>query len=193
MSCLQQKEEGVWIATDPDNGIARAVLRFNCQDQILNGEPYPPGPAWYVHLWGNCSPSDCDWGEVGGRRIAEGVIYAAYDHGFARRGVHIKAYSHGELWMYIYTHFTDNSGRADYETEQFFRPAGDSLQSGASLVEIETFRKRNVPKGLPRNAMITDTTAGDHGTRLTLRDVVKPLPAPSGVIDSLKEAQRGKN
>lgn len=43
--CAEQEEDGQWVNTDANTrGITRAHLRFVCQDQILNGEPYPPGP-----------------------------------------------------------------------------------------------------------------------------------------------------
>ena len=46
MVCAAQPEEGQWENIDANTrGLTRAVLRFTCQDQILNGEPYPPGPS----------------------------------------------------------------------------------------------------------------------------------------------------
>ncbi|HAC66126.1 MAG TPA: hypothetical protein DCF68_21985 [Cyanothece sp. UBA12306] len=46
--CIQPDEEGSWRNTDPQTrSITRVELRFVCQDQILNGQPYPPGPPWY--------------------------------------------------------------------------------------------------------------------------------------------------
>lgn len=55
-----------------------------CQDQIDNGQPYPPGPPWYMRIFGKCHPTDCDWGQVGAQRLSTGHIYATYDQGFAR-------------------------------------------------------------------------------------------------------------
>lgn len=178
MSCLQQSEEGIWLATDPSNSIPRAQLRFNCQDQILNGEPYPPGPPWYVHLWGACSPTNCDWGEVGGRRLDNGVIYATYDHGFARRGVHIQATSPGELWVYIYTHFVDGSGRQDYEMEQFMRPEPGSLHAQANAHELVAFRKRRTHQGHFPSATSFDNNPNAHGESTALRGVIRGRPSP---------------
>lgn len=61
--CLTQPEDGTWRNSDPNTlSLTQAVLQFICQDQILNGEPHPPGPPWRVHLWGDCLPTDCDWG-----------------------------------------------------------------------------------------------------------------------------------
>lgn len=121
-SCATPPEQGNWINADPNTrSITRIQLRFVCQDQILNGQPYPPGPPWYVHVYGKCYPTDCDWGEVGARRLDTGHIYAVYDQGFAKRYVYAKMsqYRPGQLWVYMRTDFTDPS-RADYETQNWF-------------------------------------------------------------------------
>ena len=120
--CVQPPEEGRWRNADPNsNSLTRIVLRFVCQDQILNGQPYPPGPPWYVHIFGKCSPTDCDWNEVGAQRLSSGFIYAVYDQGYAKRYVYAKmsAYRPGQLWVYVFTDFTD-PGRADYAVNNWF-------------------------------------------------------------------------
>lgn len=178
MSCAQQPEEGVWIATDTSNGITRAILRYNCQDLVLNGEPYPPGPPWYVHLWGKCSPSDCDWGEVAGRRLDNGVIYSTYEHGFARRGIHMQSVSSGELWMYVYTQFTDGSGRPDYEMELFMRPESGSLRRGAASDELAAFRNGEIRTKQARTSMSVDANPRSYDAKLSERGSPRPLPRP---------------
>ena len=78
--CIQPEEEGTWQNTDPDTrSLTRIELRFVCQDQIMNGQPNPPGPPWYVHVFGKCHPTDCNCGEVGDQEIGTGHIYAFYD------------------------------------------------------------------------------------------------------------------
>lgn len=121
-SCSTPPEQGNWINTDPNTrSITRIQLRFVCQDQILNGQPYPPGPPWYMHIYGKCYPTDCDWGEVGARRLDTGHIYAVYDQGFAKRYVYARMsqYRPGQLWVYMRTDFVDPN-RADYETQNWF-------------------------------------------------------------------------
>jgi hypothetical protein len=120
--CLVQQEDGHWVNIDPNTrALTRAELRFTCQDQILNGQPYPPGPPWHVHLWGKCHPTDCDWGEVGAQRLSTGHIYATYDQGFARRYVWAKMsiYLPGKLWVYTWTDFQDPA-RPDYAMQNWF-------------------------------------------------------------------------
>jgi hypothetical protein len=121
--CLAQSEDGQWVNTDAaTRSLTRIELRFTCQDQVLNGQPYPPGPAWHVHIWGKCHPTDCDWGEVGAVRLGSGFIFAYYDQGFARRYVYAKMsiYRPGQLWVYAWSDFTAPS-RPDYAVNNWFR------------------------------------------------------------------------
>jgi hypothetical protein len=120
--CLTPQEEGAWRNADPNTrSLTRVNLRFTCQDQILNGEPYPPGPAWHIHVWGKCHPSDCDWGEVGAERLSNDKIYGHYNQGFARRYVYARMsqYRPGQLWVYTWTNFT-SSDRQDYGSHNWY-------------------------------------------------------------------------
>ncbi|UCE66117.1 MAG: hypothetical protein JSU85_14910 [Candidatus Zixiibacteriota bacterium] len=124
--CADPPEDGNWVNTDPNTrGITKINLRFVCQDQILNGELYPPGPPWYMHIWGKCHPNDCDWGEVGAREVntsTRDFIYTVYRQGFATRYVYasMSIYRPGQLWVYIWTDFADPN-RPDYEMHNWFR------------------------------------------------------------------------
>jgi hypothetical protein len=121
--CVTPQEEGSWVNTDPNtNSITRIQLRFVCQDQILNGQPYPPGPPWYIHIFGKCHPTDCDWGEIGAQKLNTGQIYGTYNQGFARRYVYARMsqYRPGQLWVFIHTDFTDPN-RADYDVQNWFK------------------------------------------------------------------------
>ncbi len=128
MSCAEQREDGKWVNTDPaTRGLTRAELRFTCQDQILNGEPYPPGPPWHMRLWGSCSPQDCSWGEVDAENRTVGdrnYVFATYRQGFATRYVYadMSLYRAGQLWIWMWTNFADPE-RADYEFQGWFRTA----------------------------------------------------------------------
>jgi hypothetical protein len=123
--CVQSPEEGKWANADPNTqSLTRAELRFTCQDQILNGQPYPPGPPWHIHLWGKCHPTDCDWGEVGAQNVTIGsrtYVYAVYQHGFATRYVYadMSLYRAGQLWIWMWTDFSDPN-RPDYEAQNWF-------------------------------------------------------------------------
>jgi|KBSSwiStaDraftv2_1062776.scaffolds.fasta_scaffold66666_3 hypothetical protein len=123
--CIAQQEVGSWVNADPNTrSLTRADLRFTCQDQVLNGEPYPPGPPWHMHLWGKCSPTDCDWSEIGADSVTIGsrtYVHAIYHQGFATRYVYadMSLYRPGQLWIWMWTDFAD-PGRADYESQNWF-------------------------------------------------------------------------
>jgi hypothetical protein len=120
--CATPSEEGTWKNIDVNTrSITKIVVRFQCQDQILNGQPYPPGAPYYLHLFGKCSPSDCDWGEVESNRTGSGWLFSTYNQGFAKRYVHVRMSQRyrGKLFVYIYTDFTDPQ-RADYSVSNWF-------------------------------------------------------------------------
>ena len=123
--CATPAEEGTWVNADPNTrSLTRAELRFTCQDQVLNGQPYPPGPAWHMHLWGKCHPSDCNWTEIGAENITIGTrtfVRAIYRQGFATRYVYadMSLFRAGQLWIWMWTDFAD-PGRADYESQNWF-------------------------------------------------------------------------
>jgi hypothetical protein len=117
--CTTPLEEGIWTNLNPaTRSIRRIRLRFQCQDQILNGQPYPPGAPFYVTIWAACHPSSCFWGERPAHR-AGGYIVANYDHGFATRVLRVRAIPGGRLAVRMHTDFRD--GRADYDTVDIFR------------------------------------------------------------------------
>ena len=121
--CATPTQEGSWLNTDTQTrSLTRIQLRFICQDQVLNGQLYPPGPPWYVHVFGKCHPTDCDWHEVGATSTSSGFIYGFYNQGFARRYVYARMsmYRPGQLWVYTWTDFTDPK-RPDYAVQNWFR------------------------------------------------------------------------
>jgi hypothetical protein len=122
-SCLEPQEVGEWTNVEPDTrSVVSIDLRFICQDHILNGAPYPPGPEWYVHAVARCEPVDCDWHEVSAQRLATTHIYAVFEQGAARRYVYLRlSQSQPDLlWAWVYTDFKDPT-RTNYGVYDWFR------------------------------------------------------------------------
>ncbi len=124
--CVAPFEQGSWSNIDPaTRGITKIEVSFSCNDQVLCGVDAngnvtctTPGAPYHLHLWGKCSPSDCDWGTVDGNDHWVGStkwVYSYYDQGFAKRYVYIKpSQLHpGDLFLWMYTHFSDPN-RSDY-------------------------------------------------------------------------------
>ncbi|HUB30030.1 MAG TPA: hypothetical protein VL967_10045 [Terracidiphilus sp.] len=73
-----------------------------------------------VHAFGACHPNPCDWGQAPARMYAENVasapatsLIANYKFDFAEVAVTARLLK-GALFVESFTHFTDQSGRADY-------------------------------------------------------------------------------
>lgn len=68
-----------------------------------------------VHAWGRCHPAECDWGNatatVNGR-----VLSVTWKESFAVRTQEFTLQTDGSLQVSEHTHFTDNSGRKDYDS-----------------------------------------------------------------------------
>jgi hypothetical protein len=131
--CIVPPEEGNWVNYDPDTrGITRANFRMECRDASVthcNGDICWTTSAvkshYFLRLFGSCSPTDCDWGEVEGVTATgslEGWYYFYYDHGFAKRYVYVRTYPQWPGWLrvWIYTDFTDPN-RQDYVMDDWFR------------------------------------------------------------------------
>jgi len=122
-ACLEPREVGQWTnVTAGTRGLVKIDLRFICQDHTLNGAPYPPGPAYFVHAVGRCEPVDCDWREVGAQRLATAHILAVYEQGTARRYVYLRiSQSRPDLlWAWTYTDFKDPT-RTNYGMYDWFK------------------------------------------------------------------------
>lgn len=96
-------------------------------------------PNVTVHAWGQCSPSDCDWGTVGGfaygpnassnLNTSARAITALFTTSFSQNIVVIRPAAGGRLQADVYDRFTDASGRTAYVGSYTFdrereRPGG---------------------------------------------------------------------
>jgi hypothetical protein len=102
---------GNWLNTDPNTtGITRVIVT-------------PAGPNHPdVHVFGQCHPTDCDWGIAPGHGYADTpgshdvrIITASFNAGFARKLLILRLAPSGDLRVQTLTDFTDGSGRTDYE------------------------------------------------------------------------------
>jgi hypothetical protein len=75
-----------------------------------------------LRAYGKCHPSDCPWGRITARRLANGKVYGVYDHGFAKRYVwaRMSQTRPGQLWVFYRVDFADPA-RADYTMHEYFR------------------------------------------------------------------------
>ncbi|MDF0602800.1 hypothetical protein P1J78_18830 [Psychromarinibacter sp. C21-152] len=117
--CAASPMDGAWRNVNPDTrSITKVEFSTVCNDVIHNGRP-ASGPDARIHLWGSCSPSDCDWGTIGSERVDDGWFYAFKDDGFAKRHIYTRMAGSDRLRVFIRTDFTD-PGREDYESDNYF-------------------------------------------------------------------------
>jgi hypothetical protein len=97
---------GSWRNSDPNTrNITKLWIRENLSRPIVNA-------------WGSCHPQDCDWG-LAGVTFKNGQLFAVWDHGFAVHRLELSLDNNGQLKVTTQCHFTDTSGRADYEITDF--------------------------------------------------------------------------
>jgi hypothetical protein len=111
---------GSWINENSGTGgVTRVVIRSD-------------GAQSFVHAWGACHPSDCDWGEV--QCAADGTgCKAIWDHGFATTAMQIVPLEGGRLQVNYEFDFNDNSGRRGLGTEEVFA-RGEPPQVGRNPI-----------------------------------------------------------
>ena len=86
----------------------------------------PTGGGLKVRVWGQCSPSDCDWGteqavayspSPAGNPASQATdLTVTFNPGFAETILHLRDRPGDSLQYTIFTRFTDGSGRKPYTT-----------------------------------------------------------------------------
>lgn len=103
--------DGTWVNIDPTS---RGIPMIEIEKDKL-------------HPYGACQPKWCDWGEIKARGFAPSVegglpvaLFAESHQGFADVKLAVVLEQSGRLRVEVFTHFTDDSGRADYYSTSFF-------------------------------------------------------------------------
>ena len=76
------------------------------------------GNVVYVHSWGSCEPTYCDWGAVAATSTG-GTLQAVYNQSIAIRTMTLTL-SNGQLQSDVHSHYIDGSGRADNDVTDVF-------------------------------------------------------------------------
>lgn len=115
---------GNWVNTDSDtSGITRIVVTPAGGNHVK------------VQVFGQCQPTDCDWGVVEGKSYFDSVssnhvhsVMARFNSGFANTIVILRDIVGDRLAFEVLTDFTDGSGRRDYDMngrlQRDFGPSG---------------------------------------------------------------------
>lgn len=112
--------EGCWTSCNPNT---RGIVRIDLSDKKGSLE---------VQVFGACSPSPCDWGQVEGVAYADTVadneaiaFTALYEEGFANRIVTGHLHE-GTLLVDAFTRFKKGSGRSNYYDRSYLcrKPGG---------------------------------------------------------------------
>jgi hypothetical protein len=100
---------GVWFSEDPaTRGITRVqIVRQNA--------------TVAVRMWGACVPDPCDWGTVNSPASSanDGTLDLTWNQGFAIVTQRLTI-TGARLLVEGFTRFVDNSGRANYNSTEYF-------------------------------------------------------------------------
>lgn len=121
--CVANPMDGVWQNLNPNTrSLVRVEYRSTCHDVILcpdgNCQPQPTHVG-RIRAYGACHPTACDWGWTPVYQRPQWVR-GSYDQGFADQWIWARI-QNDQLIVVTRTHFKDNSGRANYETWDYFQ------------------------------------------------------------------------
>jgi hypothetical protein len=106
--------DGTWVNQNTETS---GITRFQIQQR---------GNDIFVHAWGKCHPTDCDWGETRALVDKDSAI-VLWDQSFVFRKMSIRLNKRANMIADYISIFTDNSGRPKYENvETFVYQAGDT-------------------------------------------------------------------
>ena len=97
---------GNWVNTDPGaSGITRIIVTPMGDNQVR------------VHVYGQCQPTDCDWGVRPGHSYTENPgstdvrsIAAEFNAGYSSKTIILRRAPGGDMRFEVLTAFTDGSG-----------------------------------------------------------------------------------
>jgi hypothetical protein len=125
--------DGVWVNQSPNpSGITRFLIQHR-------------GADIFVHAWGSCRPTDCDWGEQKALVDQDSAI-VLWDQSFVFRKMVIRLNKRTNLTADYLSVFTDDSGRKKYEKIEVFNYKVDS---GASVSDSPTLAPTSPPVDTP--------------------------------------------
>lgn len=97
---------GMWDSPTQTRNIPRVIVDKNIQGNNIQ-----------IQLFGSCTPTNCDWGKIKGvYSPMDGKIQATYTFPFKTTKVILSLTPDGKLKVETSNHFTDKSGRADYNS-----------------------------------------------------------------------------
>ena len=101
---------GWWFNVDVDTD---SITQIHIED----------GETLAIHVWGKCHPTDCYWGYqiVPSSDALDGIIEIVWVFSFAEETQELMLLDDNNLKVTTFTHFTDGSGRPDYETIDYFK------------------------------------------------------------------------
>jgi hypothetical protein len=106
--------------------MTRVIVEFYCGDQVLcdtDGHCTGGNSAYYVHAYGACYPTDCNWGRRLATDMGGGWIESTYNFGYKTSYVWLKTYSYyglRYLRVWVNNQFSPSDGRANYATDEWF-------------------------------------------------------------------------
>jgi hypothetical protein len=125
--CATPAMTGDWRNIDPNTrAMTRVTVDFYCSDVILcdpQGHCTGGDSAYFMHPYGRCSPTDCDWGRQRATDMGSGWIESTYNFGFKTSYVWLKTYNYyGLLYLrvWVYNQFSPTDGRSNYTTDEWF-------------------------------------------------------------------------
>ncbi len=101
---------GIWNNENPNTtGITKVELTLN-------------GGFIVAQMWGACTPTACDWGEISVplSSIADSMLALKWNQGFAIVTQECTILPNGELQVLSHIHFIDNSLRQDFDETDIF-------------------------------------------------------------------------
>lgn len=117
---------GDWHNINPNtNAMTRAVVDFTCNDVVFCpvGQPCTIPQSYYsMRMFGQCHPTDCNWGRLRAYDMGDGWIRSIYSFGFKTSHVWLKTYNFfGLTYLRVWVHndFSPADGRTDYTTDEW--------------------------------------------------------------------------